>query len=177
MNVKVFACMIALGLAFALAACGKQNTAVPDGFGTAGEHSAHSDGSAAEHTGTEAGVASAASMPAMPAPETQPQQAEPSASEAPSGSAESADDRKEAEVYEVSIENFAFSPNELTVPVGAKITFTNKDKVQHTATADGAFDSGYLKQDESYTVELSQAGTYDVYCTPHPFMKLTIKVK
>ena len=77
----------------------------------------------------------------------------------------------------VEIKNFAFAPQELTVPVGSKLIFTNKDETVHTATVDDAFDSGDLKQDASYTVELDKAGEYDVYCKPHPFMRMKLIVR
>ena len=35
----------------------------------------------------------------------------------------------------VEMRNFAFSPGNLQVPVGAAVTFTNDDPVPHTATA------------------------------------------
>jgi plastocyanin len=86
-------------------------------------------------------------------------------------------EQPEAEEYTVEIKDFDYAVDELTVSAGATITFINKDKAAHTATVDGEFDSGYLKQDESFTVTLSKAGEYAVYCIPHPFMKMTIKVE
>jgi plastocyanin len=36
-----------------------------------------------------------------------------------------------ASKYQVNIDNFSFTPPTLTVPVGAKVTWTNKDDVPH----------------------------------------------
>ena len=127
--------------------------------------------------GTAGGTAPAGSTgkPSEPLIETPPQQTEPSGGN--SGAAEKQNDQQEAKVYTVEIKNFDYAPKEMTVPLGSKITFTNRDSVEHTATVDGEFDSGYLKKDESYTVTLNKAGEYAVYCKPHPFMKLKITVK
>ena len=37
--------------------------------------------------------------------------------------------------YQVNIDNFSFTPATLTVPVGAKVTWTNKDDVPHTVVS------------------------------------------
>jgi amicyanin len=74
-------------------------------------------------------------------------------------------------MHQVDIVDFAFSPATITVNVGDSVTWTNSDAVVHTATStSGAFDSGDLDQDESYTLTFSQAGTYEYLCTPHPEM-------
>ena len=45
----------------------------------------------------------------------------------------------------VSISNFAFSPQSVTVSVGDTVTWTNSDTVTHTATADDAsWDAGNI---------------------------------
>ncbi|MBI0584780.1 MAG: cupredoxin family copper-binding protein [Methanomassiliicoccus sp.] len=79
----------------------------------------------------------------------------------------------------VNIQNFAFDPTPLTVPVGTTVTWTNNDSIAHTATSTSgpaSFDSGLLDQGETYSYTFEQAGTYDYYCTPHPFMQAQIIV-
>lgn len=79
----------------------------------------------------------------------------------------------------VLIQDFAFSQKTLTVKKGDKIIFTNKDGVSHSTTADeGAWDSGLLSTNQSYTLDTSKlaAGTYGYHCTPHPNMKATLVV-
>ena len=78
----------------------------------------------------------------------------------------------------VTIANFAFSPQTLMVKVGTKVTWTNKDKVTHTVTADkGAFSSGPLAPGNSFSFTFTQAGTYSYHCSIHPFMMATIVVQ
>src|ERR1700730_2660175 len=45
------------------------------------------------------------------------------------------DDAKSASPYQITIDNFAFNPQKLTVPIGAKVTWVNRDDVPHTATS------------------------------------------
>jgi amicyanin len=71
----------------------------------------------------------------------------------------------------VVIENFAYSPPTLTVPVGTTVTWTNKDSVGHTVTTrTSLFDSGLLSKGQTFSYTFNQKGTYDYYCTVHPYM-------
>lgn len=81
---------------------------------------------------------------------------------------------------EVSIENFAFSPETITVKPGATISVTNLDSVGHTLTADDgtSFDTGMLTNGESTTITApDEPGEYSFHCTPHPYMTGTIIVE
>ena len=76
---------------------------------------------------------------------------------------------------EVKIDNFVFGPQTLTVPVGATVTWTNKDDIPHTSVStDGLFKSKVLDTDEKFSYTFTKAGTYSYYCTIHP--KMTGKV-
>lgn len=78
----------------------------------------------------------------------------------------------------VSISGFAFQSANLTVKAGATVTWTNKDPMAHTVTADdGSFDSGTMKTDATYSHTFTKAGTFSYYCSPHPFMKATVIVQ
>lgn len=78
----------------------------------------------------------------------------------------------------VIIQNFAFNPNSITVPVGTTVTWTNRDSAVHNAISDtGAFASENLNQGESYSFTFTQAGTYPYTCTIHPQMKGTVVVQ
>jgi plastocyanin len=78
----------------------------------------------------------------------------------------------------VAISGFAFSPATVTINVGDRVTWTNSDAVAHTATATGgAFDTGDIAQGQSASVRFTTAGTYAYYCTPHPSMTGTIRVR
>jgi plastocyanin len=74
--------------------------------------------------------------------------------------------------YQVNIDNFSFTPATLTVPVGAKVTWTNKDDVPHTvvSTNNAFHHSPALDTDESFSYAFDKAGTYEYYCSVHPKM-------
>ena len=80
---------------------------------------------------------------------------------------------------EAKIADFAFSPANIEVQVGDKITWTNDDADAHTVTAtSGAdFDSGTLAQGASFTFKAEEAGTIAYFCVIHPSMKGTITVR
>jgi amicyanin len=78
----------------------------------------------------------------------------------------------------VDIIDFAYSQPNLTVTVGSKVTWTNKDNVVHTVTGDTDvnLNSGNLGLNQSYSMTFNTPGTYAYHCTPHPFMtgKVTV---
>lgn len=78
----------------------------------------------------------------------------------------------------VAIQNFAFSPETITVKVGAKVTWTNKDSAAHTVTGDSDDGpaSGTLAQGASYSFTFNKAGTFSYECSIHPNMKGTVIV-
>lgn len=78
----------------------------------------------------------------------------------------------------VRIADFAFGPTTITIGVGDRVRWTNRDSVQHTATArNGSWDSGLLSPGESATVRFNVAGRYRYVCTPHPSMTGTVVVQ
>jgi plastocyanin len=86
-----------------------------------------------------------------------------------------ANDQPSAASAEVKIDNFVFGPQTITVPVGATVTWTNKDDIPHTtASTDGVFKSKVMDTDEKFSFTFTKAGTYSYYCTIHP--KMTGKV-
>ena len=78
----------------------------------------------------------------------------------------------------VIIQNFAFSPNNLTVKAGTTVTWINKDSTTHTVTSDnGTFDSGNLNSGANYTYTFNKTGTYPYHCSIHSSMTGTIVVQ
>ena len=80
---------------------------------------------------------------------------------------------------EVKIDNFSFVPQNLTVPVGSTVTWTNRDDIPHTvvSTEDTKiFKSKVLDSDEKFSFTFSKAGTYPYFCSIHPKMtgKITV---
>ena len=83
--------------------------------------------------------------------------------------------QQKPETTEVKIDNFSFGPATLTVPVGATVTWTNRDDIPHTvASTDSVFKSKVLDTDEKFSFTFSKAGTYPYFCSIHP--KMTGKV-
>ncbi len=84
-----------------------------------------------------------------------------------------------ARTYRVEIHDFAFSPKELTVPVGARIVWTNHGDEPHTVVSSaGAFKSPQaLDTDDSFSTVLDKPGTYAYFCGIHPMMvgKITVR--
>lgn len=79
---------------------------------------------------------------------------------------------------QIGIENFNFVPADITVPVGATVTWTNHDDVPHTATSSqSAFDSKTLDPDGTYSFTFDKPGTYTYFCAIHPFMTARITVQ
>lgn len=84
---------------------------------------------------------------------------------------------KVAGKYTVSIQDFSFQPETLNVPVGATVTWTNKDEEPHTVfSSDDVFKSKALDTDEKFSFTFERAGTYKYFCSVHPKMVATIVV-
>ena len=78
----------------------------------------------------------------------------------------------------VSIENFAFSADKITVKVGTKVNWTNKDSVAHTVTSDSGttLNSDLIATGESFSFTFNDVGTFGYHCKPHPSMTGTVVV-
>ena len=90
------------------------------------------------------------------------------------------DSDKPASQNTVTISNYAFSPQKITVKVGTTVTWTNQDAIEHTVTADtespDAPKSGLIAKGQTYSFTFNKAGTYGYHCEPHPYMKGTVIV-
>ena len=74
--------------------------------------------------------------------------------------------------HAVLIEGFVYNPEALPVRVGDTVTWTNRDIVPHTVTAeDGSWDSGEIGAGETWTMIITDdfAGSY--FCVYHPGMQ------
>jgi 3',5'-cyclic-AMP phosphodiesterase len=72
---------------------------------------------------------------------------------------------------EVTIDNFTFRPQMLTVAVGTTVTWTNRDDIPHTVVSDNAvFKSKARDTDENFSYTFDKAGTYSYHCSIHPKM-------
>jgi plastocyanin len=78
----------------------------------------------------------------------------------------------------VAIDNFAFTPPELTVAVGTTVKWVNHDDVPHlVVNKDKAFRSKALDTDDSFSYTFASAGTFDYFCALHPHMVGKVIVK
>ncbi len=77
----------------------------------------------------------------------------------------------------VAISNMAFSPRQISVKAGTKVTWKNNDGVAHTVTSNsGAFDSGILNPGGVFSFVFTTPGTYSYHCIIHPSMTATVVV-
>ena len=77
----------------------------------------------------------------------------------------------------ITIKNFAFDPDSITVKPGSTVRWLNHDSVPHRILfADGA-DSNVLASSQSWSRKFDQTGTYDYACTIHPAMQGTVIVE
>lgn len=84
-------------------------------------------------------------------------------------------DAKAQAKYEIIITGREFAPNTLTVPVGAKVTWINKDGEMHTVRSDKF--AGGLAPLASFSFTFTETGVYDYHCETRPEMTGTIIVK
>jgi amicyanin len=79
----------------------------------------------------------------------------------------------------VSIDNFTFTPQALTVKAGTTVTWTNKDDIPHGIAATGnAFKrSNAMDTDDTYSFTFTTPGTYQYFCYIHPHMTGTIVIE
>ena len=79
---------------------------------------------------------------------------------------------------QVTIDNFSFTPQTLTISAGTKVTWVNHDDVGHTVTSnDQKFKSKVLDTDESFSYTFTDSGAYEYHCSVHPRMTAKIMVQ
>ena len=85
-----------------------------------------------------------------------------------------------AEETTTTIDDSTFTPAQITVRAGTKVTWVNNDDVPHTATSTAkprSFDSRTLDTDGKFSHMFTTPGTYDYFCAVHPHMTGRIIVK
>ena len=84
------------------------------------------------------------------------------------------------EPQQVASNSQGFLLQDLTVTVGATVTWVQKDATTHTSTSGtpgsttGVWDSGFLSQDQTFSFTFTEAGTFPYFCQVHPFMTVTV---
>jgi plastocyanin len=78
----------------------------------------------------------------------------------------------------ITIDNFTFTPPEMTVAVGTTVKWVNHDDIPHlVVNKDKAFRSKALDTDDSFSYTFASAGTFDYFCALHPHMVGKVIVK
>ena len=80
---------------------------------------------------------------------------------------------------EVAITDFTFTPEELTVPAGTTVTWTNEDTAPHAIQDDsdlGAEEGPDMAQGDTFQLTYDEPGTYPYLCGVHNYMTGTVTV-
>ena len=76
-----------------------------------------------------------------------------------------------------------YIPSKIVIEIGKQVTWVNEDSAFHSVTSGfyetptELFDSGHLDPFESYTLTFDESGTFDYFCTLHPWMKSQVIVE
>ncbi len=72
--------------------------------------------------------------------------------------------------------NSCYMPSIITVKQGQQVTWSNEDVAFHTVTSglyeepSDLFDSGHLDPGQKFSISFDEEGTFDYFCTLHPWM-------
>lgn len=82
-----------------------------------------------------------------------------------------------ADAIVVHIDKMKYDTPELTVKVGDTVYWVNQEVMPHNVAfkkdevGPDAFRGEMLKKDQAYSITFTEAGEFDYFCTPHPFMR------
>ncbi|HME93483.1 MAG TPA: plastocyanin/azurin family copper-binding protein [Methylomirabilota bacterium] len=83
----------------------------------------------------------------------------------------------------VTVRLFQFTPGQIEVPAGTRVTWTNQDDIAHTVTSgtperrEDRFDAALAGKGATASVELREPGVYPYFCNRHQSMRGEIRVK
>ena len=78
----------------------------------------------------------------------------------------------------VTIRDFRFTRDKITINAGDVVIWRNGDQVEHAVQGDaGAFESPLIEPRRDWSHEFAEPETYTYHCKPHPFMKAEIRVR
>ena len=73
---------------------------------------------------------------------------------------------------DLTIDNFTFKPDTISVPTGTKIVWQNNDDIPHSIVeTTGKFHSPALDTEDKFSFTFDKAGSYEYFCGLHPHMK------
>ncbi|NWG38238.1 multicopper oxidase domain-containing protein [Nitrososphaera sp.] len=75
--------------------------------------------------------------------------------------------------------DLTFAPAEISVGAGETVTWVNDDSTLHTVDSrqEGLFSSGMLSPKRTFEHTFAEPGTYEYYCSLHPWMTGTVSVR
>lgn len=76
----------------------------------------------------------------------------------------------------ITIRNFSFTPETLTVKEGTKVIWVNQDTAPHIITSE-TFSSSTINQGNTFEFTFATKGTFEYSCSIHPSMKGKIVVE
>ena len=79
---------------------------------------------------------------------------------------------------EVTIDNFTFKPQQVTVKAGDTVTWINHDDIPHTVTSKTMlFRSKAIDTDDKFSFTFTTPGTFMYFCSLHPHMTGSVVVE
>ena len=75
------------------------------------------------------------------------------------------------------VQDICYIPSSIVIEKGKQVTWVNQDSAFHSVTSGfydeptELFDSGHLDPFESFSLTFDESGTYDYFCTLHPWMQ------
>jgi plastocyanin len=79
---------------------------------------------------------------------------------------------------QVTIDNFSFTPQQITVKAGDTVTWSNRDDIPHTVTSTTkVFSSKALDTDDKFAFTFATPGSFSYFCALHPHMTGSIVVE
>jgi plastocyanin len=82
-----------------------------------------------------------------------------------------------ADAVTVRIDNFTFTPQNITVKAGSTVTFENDDDIPHLVAAnDGSFRSAALDTKDKFAFSFTKVGDFPYFCALHPHMQGKVTV-
>ena len=75
------------------------------------------------------------------------------------------------------VQDICYIPSSIVIEKGKQVTWVNQDSAFHSVTSGfydeptELFDSGHLDPFESFYFTFDESGTYDYFCTLHPWMR------
>lgn len=80
---------------------------------------------------------------------------------------------------QVTVQEYRFAADSVTITAGQTVSWTNHDQVAHTVTFEsgGVTSSGDIATNATFAATFDRPGVYRYHCAPHPMMRGVVVVK